>query len=233
MVDLEKARFMSKRTVFTIALLTAACIIPIQAQNQNEEGMLNFSMGGGLSVPLNPTANYVGVSGSFVAGGGSNIDQHNSIVGQFMWAGLTPPSVLPPTLSAIAQSNGLSSRGNLYNISLDYKYRSGIGKTFGFYLLAGGGWYYRHVSVSQGTSIPTNTVCQPIWFWYGYNCSNGFVNTVGGGGTSAFGVNGGVGLTLRFRDTPWKFFMESRYNYAATRFINTQVVPITFGFAYQ
>jgi hypothetical protein len=60
-VDLEKARFMSKRTVFTIALLTAACTIPIHAQNQNEEGELNFSMGGGLSVPLNSTANYVGV----------------------------------------------------------------------------------------------------------------------------------------------------------------------------
>jgi hypothetical protein len=27
--------------------------------------------------------------------------------------------------------------------------------------------------------------------------------------------------------------MESRYNYAATRLINTQVVPITFGFEYQ
>jgi len=224
--------FMSKRTVFTVALLSAACIIPIQAQN--EDGQLNFSMGGGLSVPLNPTANYVGFSGSFVAGGGSNIDQHNSIVGQFMWAGLTPPSALPPTLSSVAQSNGLSPRGNLYNTSLDYKYRSGVGKTFGFYLIAGGGWYYRHVSISQGTSIPNNTVCQPIWLWFGFSCSNGFVNNGGvAAGASSFGINGGVGLTLRIRDTPWKFFMESRYNYAATRLINTQVVPITFGFEYQ
>jgi hypothetical protein len=225
---------MSKRTVSAIALLGAVCIVPIDAQNQNEEGNLNFSMGGGLSVPLNPTANYVGVSGSFVAGGGYNIDQHNSIVGQFMWAGLPPPSILPPTLSTIAQLNGLSSRGNLYNISADYKYRSGFGKTLGFYLIAGGGWYYRHVSISQGTSIPANTVCQPIWLWFGFTCSNGFVNTAGaGGGTSSFGVNGGVGLTLRIRDTPWKFFMESRYNYAPTHSITTQVVPITFGFEYQ
>jgi hypothetical protein len=224
--------FMSKRTVVTVALLSAACIIPIQAQN--EDGQLNFSMGGGLSAPLNPTANYVGFSGSFVAGGGSNIDQHNSIVGQFMWAGLTPPSALPPTLSSVAQSNGLSPRGNLYNTSLDYKYRSGVGKTFGFYLIAGGGWYYRHVSISQGTSIPNNTVCQPIWLWFGFSCSNGFVNNGGvAAGASSFGINGGVGLTLRIRDTPWKFFMESRYNYAATRLINTQVVPITFGFEYQ
>jgi hypothetical protein len=33
-------------------------------------------MGGGLSVPLNPTANYVGIGGSFIGGGGYNIDRH-------------------------------------------------------------------------------------------------------------------------------------------------------------
>jgi hypothetical protein len=224
---------MSKRTVFTIGLLSVACIIPIRAQNQNEEGKLNFSMGGGLSVPLNPTANYAGVGGSFITGGGYNINQHNSIVGQFQWAGL-PPSILPPSLSAIAQINGFSSSANLYSMTADYKYRSGFGKTFGYYVIAGGGWYYRHASISKSTFIPTETVCQPIWGWYGYTCSNGFVNTVGvSTGTSAFGANGGVGLTIRVKDTPWKFFIESRYNYAATRFIATQVAPVTFGFEYQ
>jgi hypothetical protein len=47
---------MSKRTLITMGLLSAVCIIPIQAQNQTEEGKFNFSAGGGLSVPLNPTA---------------------------------------------------------------------------------------------------------------------------------------------------------------------------------
>ncbi len=81
---------MSRKTLITIGLLSAACTIPIQAQNQNEEGKLNFSMGGGLSVPVNPTAKYAGVGGSFLGGGGYNINQHNSIVGQFMWDGLPP-----------------------------------------------------------------------------------------------------------------------------------------------
>jgi Outer membrane protein beta-barrel domain len=225
---------MLNRTLLTIALLSAVCTIPTQAQSRNEEGEFNFSIGGGLSVPLNPTANYVDYSGSFVAGGGRNFGQHNAIVGQFMWAGLPPPSFLPPALSTIAEQNGLSSRGNLYNISVDYKYRSGFGKIFGVYLLAGGGWYYRRVSLSEGISIPNDTVCQPIWLWYGFTCSNGFVNTIrANAGTGSFGVNAGIGFTLRIKDTPWKFFMESRYNYAPTRNINTQVVPVTFGFAYQ
>jgi hypothetical protein len=224
---------MSTGTVFTIGLLSVVCIIPLQAQNQNEEGKFNFIMGGGLSVPLNPIAKYAGVGGSFIGGGGYNLDQHSSIVGQFQWAGL-PPSILPPSLSAIAQINGFSSSANLYSMTADYKYRSGFGKAFGYYLIAGGGWYYRHTSISKSTFIPTETVCQPIWGWYGYTCSNGFVNAVGvSAGTSAFGANGGVGLTIRVKDTPWKFFIESRYNYAATRFIATQVAPVTFGFEYQ
>jgi hypothetical protein len=47
---------MSKRTLITMGLLGAACTLPIQAQNQTEEGKLNFSAGDSLSVPLNPTA---------------------------------------------------------------------------------------------------------------------------------------------------------------------------------
>jgi hypothetical protein len=224
---------MSKKTVFTIGLLSTVWMIPLHAQHQTEDGTFNFSMGGGLSVPLNPTAKYAGVGGSFITGGGFNLNQHSSIVGQFQWDGL-PTAILSPALSAIAQINGFSASTNLYNITADYKYRSGFGKTFGYYLIAGGGWYYRHTSVSKSTFIPTDTVCQPVWGWYGYTCSNGFVNTVGvSNGTSAFGANGGVGLTIRVKDTPWKFFIESRYNYAATRFIATQVAPVTFGFEYQ
>jgi len=77
-------------------------------------------------------------------------------------------------------------------------------------------------------------VCQPIWYWYGYTCGDGYVNTVAvRRGTSSFGVNGGVGLTIRIKNTSWKFFVESRYNYAASRNIATQVAPVTFGFEYQ
>jgi hypothetical protein len=217
---------MSKKTLITIGLLSAACMT-MQAQSQNEEGKLNFSMGGGLSVPLNPTARFVGVGGSFLGGGGYNISQHSSIVGQFQWDGL------PPSVGAIAQLNGISQSVNLYGITADYKYRSGIGKTFGFYLITGGGWYYRHASISKSTFVPTDTVCLPIYSWYGYTCSNGFVNTVGvAAGTSSFGANGGIGLTVRVRDTGWKFFVESRYTYAMSRAIATQVAPVTFGFEY-
>jgi len=217
----------SNTILITIGLFSVACMT-MRAQSQNEEGKFNFTMGGGLSVPLNPAARFVGVGGSFLSGSGYNIDQHNSIVGQFQWDGL------PPSVGAIAQLNGISQSVNLYGITADYKYRNGVGNTFGFYLIAGGGWYYRHASISKSTFVPTDTVCQPIYSWYGYTCSNGFVNTVGvSAGTSAFGTNGGIGLTIRVKDSGWKFFVESRYTYAMSRAIATQVAPVTFGFEYQ
>jgi hypothetical protein len=225
---------MSNRVSVVVGLL-ASCIIPAQvhAQDPNEPGSFNFSMGGGFSVPVNPTAKFAGVGGDFITGGGYNIDKHNSIVGQFMWAGL-PPTLLPPSISAITQLAGFSASVNLFSLTADYKYSGGLGPAFGYYFIGGGGWYYRHASISKSTFIPTGTVCQPIWGWYGFTCSNGFVNTVGFGlGTSSFGANGGLGLTIRIKDSPWKLFIESRYNYAASRTVATHVVPVTIGFEYQ
>jgi hypothetical protein len=51
-----------------------------------------------------------------------------------MWDGL------PPSVGAIAQLNGISQNVNFYNITADYKYRRGFGNTFGYYVIAGGGW---------------------------------------------------------------------------------------------
>ena len=218
---------MLKTIAITIALIGLSCAVPALAQNHDEEGKFNFSMGGGLTVPMNPIAKFAGVGGSFLGSGGINLNQHNSILGQFMWNGL------PPSVGAIEQLNGISKNVNLYSMTADYKYRTGFGKTFGAYVILGGGWYYRNSNISRSEFINTPTVCQPIYGYYGFTCSNGFVNTVGvSTGTSSIGVNGGVGMTVNIK-RGWKFFMESRYVYAASRFIATQVTPVVFGFEFQ
>jgi hypothetical protein len=176
---------------------------------------------------MNPIAGFAGVGGSFLTGGGINLNQHNSILGQFMWNGL------PPSTGAIAQLNGISKNVNLYSMTADYKYRTGFGRTFGAYVIMGGGWYYRNSGISRSVFVNTPTVCQPIYGYYGFTCTDGFVNTVGvSTGTSSFGANGGVGMTVRI-NRGWKFFLESRYVYAASRVIATQVAPVIFGFEFQ
>jgi hypothetical protein len=51
---------MSKVFSGVICILGAALLFPLAAQDQ-ELKLLNFNVGGGLSVPLNPTARYFGV----------------------------------------------------------------------------------------------------------------------------------------------------------------------------
>jgi hypothetical protein len=74
----------------------------------------------------------------------------------------------------------------------------------------------------------------PIYYWWGYGCSTGGVvsEQIASKGASAGGFNGGGGFTIRLSDTGWKFYVESRYNYAFSNRIPTTFVPVVFGFRY-
>jgi hypothetical protein len=47
--------------------------------------------------------------------------------------------------------------------------------------------------------------------------------------TNAGGLDGGVGFTIRFGDSGWKFYTESRYHHAWNPVIPTTFIPVTFG----
>jgi len=74
----------------------------------------------------------------------------------------------------------------------------------------------------------------PIYNWWGYDCSTGGVvsEQIASKGASAGGLNGGGGFTIRLSDTGWKFYVESRYNYAFSNRIPTTFVPVVFGLRY-
>jgi hypothetical protein len=59
-----------------------------------------------------------------------------------------------------------------------------------------------------------------------------YTATVAYKGTSAGGLNGGVGFTVRLSDKGWKFYTESRYHYAFHPRIPNTLVLVTFGIAY-
>jgi hypothetical protein len=90
--------------------------------------------------------------------------------------------------------------------------------------------YYRHTSISHTTQP---IACQPVYLWYGYSCSAGSITRTASAGTSAFGANGGVGFTIRFSETRWRFYIESRYNYTPNAHVATTLIPTTFGIMYQ
>lgn len=210
--------------------LGAAPLFPQATQSEDLE-MLNFNVGGGFSVPLNPTGRYFGVNGSFGIGMGANVNKHNSIEGDFTWSGLTP------SISLIHPVNRPTGNVNVFSLTGNYRFHIDrvADSPFGFYVLAGGGWYYRHTSIDKNYVVPPSTVCQPIYYSWGIACdSSGYVQsvTIASHGTGAAGVDGGVGLTVSLPYPGWKFFVESRYTYAWSNFIPTTLVPVTFGFRF-
>jgi hypothetical protein len=143
--------------------------------------LLNFNVGGGFSVPLNPTARFLGVNGNADTGMEANFNKYNSIEGDFMWSGLSP------TVNLALPENRPMGTGN-YRFHID----SLAGSAFGVCVIGGGGWYYRHTSIDKKYFVPPLTVRQPIYNWWGFACdSSGLVQTVTivSRGTSAGGLD--------------------------------------------
>jgi hypothetical protein len=212
-------------------LLGCALLSPLHAEDSEHE-LFNFNVGGGLTVPLNPTARYLGVNGNAGSGMGVNFNKHNSIEGDFMWNGLSP------TVNLVQTINRPTGSVNLYSVTGNYRFHiDSLGESpFGIYIIGGGGWYYRHTDINKNYVVPPLTACQPIYNWWGFACdgSGGFVQqtTIASRGSSAGGLDVGVGFTITLPSPGWTFFVESRYNYAWSNFIPTTFVPVTVGFRF-
>jgi hypothetical protein len=218
---------MFKRMVLVGSGLSMFWVFPLQAQNEHGTfSGLTFSMGAGVSAPLNPTAKYTGVSANFSASAGYKINKKSSLNGEFLWNGL-PGSVL-----AISPTSMPVFKNRIYSLGANYRFqidRVG-GSVLGVYFIGGGGWYYRFTNIDKNYVIPANTPCQPIYDWWGYTCAGGIVATatVASKGVSAGGINVGGGFTVSFGHG-FKFFTEARYHYAWTGTIPSTFIPVTMG----
>jgi hypothetical protein len=223
----------SRKTLVLTVLIVAACIPEIFAQ-ERDWSKVNTNLGMGFGIPLNPTAPFVGTGLNVVVGAGYNFTGHHSLVGQFMW------DALPPNLNAlrpirlIAARNDISGSSNLFAGTANYRYQL-QGRTFGAYLIAGGGVYYRRSQLSRNVVVGTGTVCGPSYVYWGYGCASGIVSqdqTLISAGSTAFGGNGGAGFTIRINEEGYRFYVEARYHYAPTKNVPTTFIPITLGFAW-
>jgi hypothetical protein len=238
-----KGKTVRTRILLAIAVLNVWWTVPGHAE---EEGSLRFKgyYGGGIGVPVNSTAKFAGTGGVFQAGAGMNLTKHHSLEGEFMWEGLppTPSSLVPVVNTAVVNpliatqpTNSLLTANNLYGLTANYEFRM-EGRVLGFYVTAGGGWYYRHTKL-RNYAVPPGTTCEPVWDWYGYTCVNGSVstsNSLVSYGVSSGGVNGGGGITMYVGhdgEYPIELYVEARYHYSPQGGrIPTKLVPVTLGF---
>ena len=211
------------------ALSVTTALLVSATQGAAQSSRFTAAAGGGLTTPLNPTGAYAGLNGNFVAGAGYNVTRSGAVIGEFLWAGL------PPNGFAVHPETAPFGRMNLYSLTVNYRQQFDRinGSPFGLYFIGGGGWYYRYASVDKDYVMPPGTVCQPVYTWWGYACdSSGYVYSerVAYKGSSAGGLNMGLGFTIRVSDSDLRFFTESRYHYAFTERIPSTLVTVTFGF---
>ncbi len=221
-----------KRTVLLITAMSVLWVLPLSAQDSGTFSKFTFSLGTGITTPLNPTAQYTGVSGNFAASLGYKLSNRQSVNGEFLYSGL------PGSVYVIQPVKLPTVSSNVYYLGANYRYqvdRIG-GSVFGIYGIVGGGWYDRYITVDQTYIVPAGTPCVPIWTWWGYACdSNGYVSsyTVAKKGGSTGGFNGGFGFSIALGGGKWKFFSEARYHYAFNENVPTTMIPVTLGIRYR
>lgn len=215
-------------------LVLIACCTAFSQDEGDDDPRGNVNLGMPISAPVNPMARFTNLGLGLTTGGGYNFTRRHAVVGEFMWNHLfVPGSALAPIRSA-AQDPSISGSGELLAFTGNYRFEL-RGRSLGTYFIGGGGWYYRTADLSHKVTTSKNITCEPTWIWWGFSCSSGTVTsnqTIAGSSSSTFGINGGIGFTARVGEAPYRVYVESRYHYAPTKGINTQLVAITVGIRY-
>ena len=221
------------RAVFLTVLIALGCLGSLYAQDEDND-KINTNLGISMSLPVNSTAKFADVGGGLTTGVGYNFNRQHAIIGEFMWNRLYPTGYAMAPIEAAAQSSNLDGHHDVYGVTGNYRYEV-RGKRFGTYLIGGGGWYYRHNTLFREVTVAAGTVCTPALLWWGLTCTSGSLTadqTLRSSGSSAFGGNAGVGFTVKVGEPSYRFYVESRYHYAPTRNVNTQLVNLTVGIRY-
>ena len=224
------------KTPIRIFIWMGLLLVPgsMYAQKGNDDPSFTSNVGVHLSLPQNPTAHFLSEGWGVEYGAGYNFTRRHALIGEFMWNSLYPTNGALEPIRVALNSREIDGHAEVFALTGNYRFES-RGRTFGTYFIGGGGWYYRDASLSK--PIPTGIIitCDPTLIWWGYHCTPGAVianTTIASTGSSAFGLNGGIGFTIRVGPAPYRFYVESRYHYAPTKNVNTQLVAITVGFRY-
>jgi hypothetical protein len=186
----------------------------------------NAVVGGGVGFPLSDMGDFVSNSGHIVVGAGGNFNPAAGANVEFMWHDL-------PFKDEVLESAGiLESSAMQYALTLNGILQTPSSLRLGFYGIGGIGWYHRSAEITAPTLV-AGTVCDPFFVWWGVTCVNGLFPAdvvLDSSSSDAFGGNVGGGVTFRLGEGGTKFYTEIRYHHAGYDTVDTNILPLTFGF---
>ncbi len=192
-----------------------------------------FNVGGGLSIPISDAGDRFVTGGGFQLGAGFQLNRRFGVTAEYLWMdhGVQDDALTEAGIEGdhLLQYGGLNAVVNVLPR-----------RRFGFYLIGGPGLYYRKVELSQFAGVAAVPYCDP-WLLF---CSADVVpvdEILGSRSTTDFGLNAGLGLTLRlFGDM--RLYVEGRYHYifgpeftaqdGTSQHADGQYIPVIFGVRY-
>jgi hypothetical protein len=225
--------------------------------NSDGSAKYTFVVGGGFTLPVGGTDNYLSPGWKIQAGVGRNFNKTFGLIAQFDYDDFsfqtstlnnqlaiynslcTPAEQAAGVCSTLTQLSGYTHDWSFtLNPIMNY-YTS---DTFGAYVIAGLGFYHK---TANFTTPGVGVYCDPFYGCYSYSANQ----TVDSYTSNAFGLNGGLGVTYKFsRFASTKFYAEARYVWTdnsprpfdisgTTSYFNafpqnsarTTYIPVTFG----
>ena len=215
-------------------LLIVSCALLAQEEEGDDNPRANTNLAVPISGALNPMAKFSNFGLGVTAGAGYNFTRRHAFVGEFMWNHLFVNGNALTPIRLAAQDPTIGGTGQLYSLTGNYRFEL-RGRSLGAYFIAGGGLYHRTAKLSKRVTTGNNITCDPTFEWWGFSCSSGTVTaneTIASSSSTALGANGGIGFTARVGEAPYRVYVETRYHYAPTARINTQLVAVTIGIRY-
>ena len=230
------------RTVLWGAVIaTALAATPVYAQSDRPG---HFIIGGGMSTPLGDVADRFDTGGIFTIG--LTFEPPATPLGLQVEYGYNklngPETRIPLVVNPLATPSGtalIESHHKVHYFIANAILGGGARKRFNPYGLAGGGMYYRSVSLTT-PDVGLTTYCDPYW----YVCYAEPVEldrVIGSRTTWDPGVNFGGGVSIRMGDAA-SFYMEARWHYTWGPTFTTlngdelrangNYFPVTFGFKF-
>lgn len=228
------------KTILSATVIAAALTATAHAQSSEP---VHFIIGGGMSTPLGNVADRFNTGGAFSIGLTFEPEPPFGLQVEYGFNQLNGPEArIPLRINPTATPSGtalIESHHKVHYFLATAMLHGGGAQRFNPYGLAGGGMYYRSVSLTT-PDVGFTTYCDPYWYVC-YPEPEELDRVIGRRSTWDPGVNVGGGLAIRLGSSA-AFYIEARWHHTwgptFTRLdgieerANGDYFPVTFGFKF-
>ncbi len=224
---------MRARVIWMLGCMAALAPGLAKGQGYAEPGVtgpIGWNIGGTIAFPLGDSADRVNVAGGLAAGVTFNFARNFGAQLEYGadWSSLKTGQL---------QNVGIGGNALLQYFDLNLVFHPTRAGAIGFYLIGGGGLYYRGAEVTKAEGTIIQPYCDP-WLYYCSAVPVPVESILGSRSSWDFGLDGGVGMTFAIAP-PLRLYLEARYHYifgpsytaanGERRAADGQYLPLTLG----